>query len=130
MIGKCYQGLGSPQQVPVFAASGSSLPKPDFEIMVLSFIPLCVSSSAALGAKSGGIRKINYISVRVFFVKKILDFFFYLFKIFFIVLPLWFGEFLHRRSLLQVSYVLSWIFFSFFPLISTLLAPPSPDFCA
>lgn len=83
MIGKCYQGLGSPQQVPVFAASGSSLPKPDFEIMVLSFIPLCVCSSAALGAKSGGIRKINYISVRVFFLlKKILDFFFTFLKFF------------------------------------------------
>lgn len=65
-----------------------------------------------------------------FLLKKNSRFVFYLFKIFFIVLPSWFGEFLHRRSLLQVSYVLSWIFFSFFPLISTLLAPPSPDFCA
>lgn len=79
---KCYQGLGSLQQVPVFAASGSSLPMLDFEIMVLGFIPLCVCSSAELGAKVEGIRKINYTSVRFFWLKNFLEIFFYLFKFF------------------------------------------------
>lgn len=93
-------------------------------------VSCCLCSSAELDAEvkdeERELRKIIYISVRFWsilfcavlvclFVFKNKAFLEIIFLHFFVAFPSWFGEFLHRRSLLQVSLMSCGSCWDFFP---------------